>query len=255
MPEIAIFTALRWERRAVTAALEGVVPGPRPQTWEGRLGDGTSCVVVQAGMGLERAAAAAVDVGRVRALVSCGCAGALAPWLQPGDLVVGARGSALGDGGPLPAGGAALAAWAAGQGVRVHPGGVVSSPTVLASAAAKVAAAGAGIVVDMESAAIARAAAGRGVPFVGVRVVLDVAEQALPDGLGLVDACTGETRGPRAVAQLGMRPWLWPAVARLARQSQVAERSLRRFLAVLCRRGGLAALTLSAGAMDAPAAL
>jgi hypothetical protein len=85
--------------------------------------------------------------------------------------------------------------------------------------------------------------------------VLDVADQALPDGLGLVDERTGETRGPRAIAHLGLRPWLWPAVARLARQSQLAERSLRRFLAVLCRRGGLAALTLPAGITDAPAAL
>jgi hypothetical protein len=40
MYDVAIFTALAWERRAVLAALRDVGAGPGPHTWHGRLGDG-----------------------------------------------------------------------------------------------------------------------------------------------------------------------------------------------------------------------
>ena len=67
MHEITIFTALGWERRALTAALSGLEPAGPPRTWWGRLGDGALCLVVQTGMGPERAAvlgATAVSCGR-----------------------------------------------------------------------------------------------------------------------------------------------------------------------------------------------
>jgi adenosylhomocysteine nucleosidase len=250
MPEIAIFTALGWERRAVTAALGALVPGDRPRTWEGRLGDGTTALVVQAGMGLERAAAAAAAAPPARVLVSCGCAGALAEWLRPGDLVVADRVATLGDGASVPVAGSGLRGWAATQGLRVHAGGVVSSATVLGDARAKRAAAARGLVVDMESAAVARVAAARGVPFLGIRVVLDPAGQMVPEGFDLVDETTGEVRAARAAARLGVRPWTWPAVVRLARQSRIAERRLRRFLGLLSQRGGLGALLPAVPASD-----
>src|SRR5690242_17260242 len=91
MFDIAIFTALGWERRAVIAGLAAVTPGERPRTWTGRLGDGARCLVVQTGIGPERARDAARSTPPASIFVACGCAGALVDWLQPGDLVVADR--------------------------------------------------------------------------------------------------------------------------------------------------------------------
>lgn len=239
--EVAIFAALGWERRAVTAALRQVEPAGRPRTWRGRLGDGTSCLVVQTGMGPDRARAAAEQVPAVDGFLACGCAGGLVSALAAGDLVVAADVrllDAAGDpGAALPAVSAPLCAAFVAAGVRVHVGTMVSSGIVLATAAAKRAAgAGGALVVEMESAALAGVAARRGVPFAGLRVVLDGAGDTLPPSLGLVDEDTGEVRA-RAAAALALRPWHWPVVLRLARQSRVAERSLRRACAILAARG------------------
>src|SRR5438876_1064589 len=62
MFDIAIFTALGWERRAVTEALRAVEPAGPPRTWRGRLADGASCLVVQTGIGPAAAAARARGV-------------------------------------------------------------------------------------------------------------------------------------------------------------------------------------------------
>src|SRR2546422_308000 len=174
MFDVAIFTALGWERRAVTEALPAVEPAGRPPTrrgrlahgapclgvqdglgpapappagrprpWRGRLADGASCLVVQTGIGPARAAAAAGAAPPAGAFLACGCAGALVDWLVAGDLVAAESVVALGaDGRPderLPGVGAGLAAWATGRGFRVHAGALVASPVVLGTAAAKAA--------------------------------------------------------------------------------------------------------------------
>jgi len=247
MFDLAIFTALGWERRAVTAGLPGEVAGAGPGTWVGRLGDGASCVVVQTGMGRERARTAAAALSPARVFLACGCAGGLVDWLQAGDLVVADRVDAVAaDGGVsdrVGAHGLALVGWAASRGFRVHQGAVASTLGVLATRAAKAAAGAAGaLVVEMESAAVAAEARGRGIPFVGLRVVLDHAAQGLPPPRGVVDERTGELRAGRAVARLSIRPWLWPALGRLARQQQVAARKLGAFMAALLREGGMEAV-------------
>src|SRR5690348_9949745 len=85
MLDIAIFAALGWERRAVTAGLALEPSGPR--RWLAATGAGR-CVVVQTGIGQERAGAAARDLRAAALFVSCGCAGALTDWLRPGDIVL-----------------------------------------------------------------------------------------------------------------------------------------------------------------------
>jgi nucleoside phosphorylase len=247
MDDVVIFAALAWERRAVTAALARLEPAGRARVWRGRLGDGAGCLVVQTGVGPERARRAAVEAPAARCFVACGCAGALAPWLGAGDLVAADAVVPLDGSGrpadPLPAAGAPLVAWAAGRGVRVHLGPIVSSPRVLDSGAAKRAAGGDGaLVVEMESAGVAAVARARGIPFVGLRVVLDVAGQPLPFAADVVDEATGEMRPGRLLASVA-RPWLWPAAGRLARQTRRADRMLRQFLAALLGAGGVEALT------------
>jgi len=181
----------------------------------------------------------------------CGCAGALAPSLAPGDLVVADRVEPVdGEGSPLgglPAETEPLVAWASARGFSLHVGTVASSSSVLASASAKMSAARAGaLVVEMESGAVAAVAHARRIPFIGIRVVLDVAGQSVPAALlragGIVDEASGRLRPARAVARLAPRPWLWRHCARLARQQRLADRELRALLAALFGEGGSGAL-------------
>ena len=87
MFDVTIFTALGWERRAVTEALRTLEPSGPSGAWRGRLADGASCLVVQTGIGPARAAAAAAAAPPAGAFLACGCAGALVGWLVAGDLV------------------------------------------------------------------------------------------------------------------------------------------------------------------------
>jgi len=241
MFDIVVFTALGWERRAVLAGLAEARVRARGRSWSGRAGD-LSCLVVQTGVGRARATAVARAAADAGLFVACGCAGALAADLVPGDLVI-ADGVLLLDGAArverrLAAASEPLAAWAARQDIALHVGPVASSPGVLATAAAKRVAAQTGaLVVEMESAAVAAVAEARGVPFACVRVVLDVADQEVPLASELVDEATGEVRPGRAAVVLAPRPWLWPPVARLARQTRLAERRLRTFVGAALRAG------------------
>jgi len=242
MPNMVIFTALGWERRAVTAAL-GAEPGDRERTWTASLADGSRCVVIQTGVGADFAREAAAQAPDASLYLSCGCAGALVDWLRPGDLVVAEAVVALDGAGAaqaLPAVGGALAASGAARGFRVHTGLVASSLGVLASTAEKAAAgAGGALVVDMESAAIATVAGERRVPFTALRVVLDTLGDGLPSADGMVDPASGEVRAVKAAAHFAARPWLWSAAGRLARQQRVAARRLQEFLSVVLRAGGM----------------
>jgi nucleoside phosphorylase len=229
MVDVVIFAALGWERRAVSSGLVALEPAGLV-SWRARLPDGGSCLVVQTGVGMERARTAAATAPEAGLFLSAGCAGALVPWLGVGDLVTAAEVLDGSGGAPVPAIGESVVAWAAARGFRVHLGRVRSSASVLTSAREKEeAAAGGALVVEMESHGVAAEARRRGIPFLGVRVVLDTAAQALP-ALDILDAASGEVRPGRAVAALGLRPWLWPAVGRLARQTARAERELRAFM-------------------------
>ena len=237
MFDVAIFTALGWERRAVTASLPGALGGP--PRWEGWLPDGSSCVVVQTGMGPERAQAAAREIGSARVFLACGCAGALVPWLRPGDLVVANRVVALDGAGrsrDLPATADPIVAWAAARGRRLHVGPILSSPTIFTGGER-----GDALVVEMENAGIAAEALARGIPFVALRVVLDMEDQAIPfvDSIG---PASGELRTAQTMTSVALRPWLWPAVARLAWQSRVADRELRKVMHELLGTGTSALL-------------
>jgi len=256
MYEIAVFAALDWERQAVTAALADVEPAGVDRAWRGGLADGAPCLVVQTGIGPDRAREAAAAAPPARLFVSCGCAGALVDWLRAGDLVA-ADGviplDAMGRPDPrLPAAGRPVAAWAAGRGFRVHVGSIASSGALLSGGASKAVGAATGaLAVEMESGAIAAEAAARGVPFVGLRVILDEAGQRIPVGLDVVDETTGELRAARALAGLAPRPWLWAATIRLARQRRRAERRLVAFLAALLGAGGASVLAGPAEAAHA----
>jgi nucleoside phosphorylase len=231
--DIAAFAALRWEARAVLAALRDVRPLPGGRRWLGRLGDGCSCLVVQTGVGPQRAAAAAAAAPRAAAFLSTGCAGGLVPWLRTGDVVLATEVIRL-DASCRPA--ARLAVPRPRVDVGCDAGPIASSATVLVSTVAKTAAAGCGAVaVDMESWAVAAEAARRGTRFAAMRVVFDAVGDTVPDFPGALDAETGEVDAWRAARGLLARPWMVPAALRMARQQGEAAERLGEALGVLLR--------------------
>ena len=245
--DVAAFAALGWETRTVLGALRDARPVAPPRRWLGRLGDGGSCLVVQTGIGPRRAAEAACAAPSAAAFLSIGCGGGLVPWLRTGDVVVATEVIQL-DAACRPAGRMTVPCPAVDLGAEAAP--IASSPKVLASTAEKTAAAGTGaVLVDMESWSLAAEAARRGVPFTGVRVVLDPAGGAVPDFAGALDAATGDLDPWRVAWTLLLRPWMLPAAIRLARQQGEAAARLEEAVAILlrgvARPGGSSGLTRS----------
>jgi adenosylhomocysteine nucleosidase len=249
MYDLAVFAALEFERRAVTDCLRSVAAAG-PRAWRGSTVDGTSCLVVQTGVGAGRARSAAEAAPPAHVYLMCGCAGALAPSLTTGDLVVADRIVRLEGEGSLSAETEPLVTWAGLRGFPLHVGPIASSSSVLATASAKRSAGETGaLAVEMESSAVAAVAHAREIPFIGIRVVLDVVGQAVPAALlpagGIVDETTGRVRAGRAVARLASRPWLWPGCVRLARQQRLADRQLRALLSALFGEGGSGAFAVA----------
>ena len=93
-----------------------------------------------------------------------------------------------------------------------------------------------GDVVDMEAAAVARHAARRGLTFYAVKAVSDTRGARLPD----LDRFTrnGLFLSGRFGVYMAVRPWLWPAVARLGRDSARAVRALNTELEQWIVAGG-----------------
>ena len=242
MEDVVVFAALSWEARAALDALQGVEPLGR-RRWRGFLGDGAAVRVLQIGVGLDRAERRAAEAAEAGLYLSAGCAGALDPALRAGDLVIGDRVLPLDPAGrataEVRADPEALAAWSSARGLGVTVGPIASSPVLLHSPAAKREAARLGaLVVEMESAAVAAAARARGIRCAVVKVVLDESR----DGVGfpgseVVDPETGEIDVGRGVAALALRPQWWPRAVKLARRQRVAERALRRYLAVVFSAG------------------
>lgn len=131
---------------------------------------GQDCLLVANGMGWKRAAAAVDAAAHFRpdAIVSTGFCGALDCRLGIADIV--AATAVIGDGGE----------WAAHSVAAPHRGSILSIDRVAQTAEEKreLRATGA-LAVEMEAAAVARAAAERCLPFYCVRAVTDLAEESM----------------------------------------------------------------------------
>lgn len=158
-------------------------------------------------------------------LASFGVAGGLDPALAPGDLVIGTE---------VDLGGASLKtdeAWAHRlcQALpKSRPGIVCGVQEAVLTAAAKAAlhAESGGLVVDMESGAVAEACAAAGKPFAVIRAVADPAGRAIPEfALKGLDA-EGRTRALPVVLGLLGQPHRLPALLELARDNKAALKSL-----------------------------
>ena len=159
----------------------------------------------------------------VTGLVSFGLAGGLDPALPAGTLLV--PRTLLLDGHGAMQADAALCAWLGGA----TQGSILAGTAVVAGVEAKRALhvrTGA-VAVDLESGAVARAAARHGIGFAVLRAVCDPAERDLPPAaLAALDR-TGAIGGLRVLGSVLRAPAQVPALLRLARDADAARRALR----------------------------
>lgn len=225
---LGIVVALRDEARALTRT-----PPPLGRLYELRPG----VLLYVCGIGAERAQAAArrLRAAGAAALLSWGTAGALDPALPRAAIV-------LPDAVLAPDGGAYPVdpAWRARLQARVHAaapelvlrtGLLQASASVLADAAAKAACRQrhAALAVDMESAAVAEAAAEAGLPFMAVRSIVDTAAETLPPAALLALDEAGRLRPWALAGYLLRHPRELPQLQALGGHFQTARRALRRF--------------------------
>lgn len=178
----------KWKVRTATAA---ALTAPRVPT----------LVRVRTGVGpiaARRCAEALPPDLAIEGAVLGGFAGGLAPELEPGTIVIAdplldAEGRTI----PTPLA-PALAQAAAAASLPHVCSPLVTMPVVLQSAEAKAAlrARTGAAAVDMESAALARVLAARGVPTAAARVVLDRADEEIPPAGGVAVALAAALRRP-----------------------------------------------------------
>lgn len=211
-------------RIAIVAALEREVR-PLVKSWrvsqkesDGRrfrFFERDDAAVVCAGIGAEaarRAAEAVIALYAPHVVCSAGFAGALDARLKVGDIVQPALVVNAGD----------------GSRVEIENGsGVLVSFAAIANPAqkAQLRESFAAQAVDMEAAAVARAAEARGIRFSAVKAISDEIDFEFPSLDRFVDA-GGSFSELRFAAFAAVRPWLWSKVIRLGRDSSRASRAL-----------------------------
>jgi adenosylhomocysteine nucleosidase len=213
---------------AIVAAMEREV-GPLVKDWVAvtRQHDGRSyrffekspLILVCGGIGAEvarRAAEAVISLYRPAAIVSAGFAGGLDPSMRAGQMltpryVIDSRDGSRTDSG-------------AGEGVLITYESVAD-----VEQKAKLANSYGAHAVDMEAAAVARSAEAHGIKFLACKVISDKHDSRLPPIMQFVKNGQFNTAG--FIAHLAIRPWLWPAVIKLARNSAVASKVLSEALA------------------------
>jgi hopanoid-associated phosphorylase len=165
-----------------------------------------------------------------RGLISFGVAGGLSPQLQAGSCVVG---STILDGTSQFA---TDRDWSQNL-LRAIPGAIhggiagVADPIVHAEAKRALHASTGAVAVDMESHAVARVAAARGLPMAAVRVVIDSASSPLPSSALAAMRPDGTVDVVALIRALAKAPGEAPMLLRTARDALTAGLSLRR-----CRR-------------------
>lgn len=180
-------------------------------------------VLVCGGIGAEaarRAAEAVIALYAPAVVYSAGFAGALDPALKVGNVVQPRRVINASDGSSV--------SLYHGEGVLVSFGSVAS-----AAQKAKLRESYQAQAVDMEASAVARAAQARGVGFGVVKVISDEFDFTFPSMERFVNS-NGQFLETRFALFAGLRPWLWPKVFGMARNSnraaQVLCDSLRNML-------------------------
>ena len=177
-------------------------------------------VLVCGGMGPEaarRAAEAIISLYQPELVISTGFAGGLDPALQAGHTLTPRHVIDACDGSRTDSG--------TGEGV------LVSFETIAdVEQKAKLAKAYGAQAVDMEAAAVARAAEAHGVRFLACKVISDANDSLMPP-VGRFIGEGGRFQAFKFIAYVAFRPWLWGRVQQLARHSIIAAGKLCEALA------------------------
>jgi adenosylhomocysteine nucleosidase len=217
MPRLAIVAALEREVRPLVKSWR--VADKEHDRRLFRFFENGEVVVVCGGIGAaaaRRASEAVIAIFDPKIVCSAGFAGALDPKLKVGDLV---RPSSV-----INAGDGSRTVVEGGEGVLVSFGSVASP-----AQKSKLRDSFAADTVDMESATVARAAEARGKEFTVVKAVSDEIDFEFPAMERFVDADGKFSQGGFAW-YAAVRPWLWPRVMRMARNSNRASRALCAYL-------------------------
>jgi adenosylhomocysteine nucleosidase len=182
-------------------------------------------VLVCGGIGAEsarRAAEAVIAIYAPSLVYSVGFAGALDPGIKAGSVVRPAQVINAGDGSRVNLSG--------GDGILVSFASVASP-----AQKAKLRESFGAQFVDMEAAAVARAAEARGVEFAVVKAISDEFDFTFPAMERFVDS-DGGFRQARFAVFAALRPWLWSRVWKLAHNSSLASRALSDWVATSMNR-------------------
>jgi len=231
---VALLYAVRHELAPLVRRLDPT-PEPTPDlrhypSFFGRLA-GVTVLIAAGGVGARRAGEAAEELLSVWTpdiLVMTGVAGALCPSLEIGGVVVANRidtqdGSLIPTVVPSPA--------AADGGAPAHTGALLSVDRVLVTSAEKHAARGTDrLAVEMETAAVARAAVARQLPWAAVRAVSDTAAETLPLDFNMLRDEEGDLPTGRVALAALAQPSSIPGLLRLSRGANTAAAALARYL-------------------------
>lgn len=176
-------------------------------------------VVVCGGIGAEaarRAAEAVIALYSPSVVYSVGFAGALDAKLKVGDILMPKRVVNAGDSSRVE--------------MEMRGGTLVSFAAVADPAQKKkLRESFSADAVDMEAASVARAAEARGLRFAAVKVVSDEHDFDFPSTERFIDS-QGQFSEAKFAVYAALRPWLWPRVLQLGRNSNVAARALSTWL-------------------------
>lgn len=227
MPRIAIVSALE---REIAPLVRGWRSSMRKyEQRQFRFFENQGTVAVAGGIGAEparRATEALISLYAPQIVYSVGFAGALNPDLKIGDIVIPRRILDARDCSSIDTG--------TGDGILVSFSSV-ASPEQKKNLAESFGA----IAVDMEAAFISRAAEARGIRFAAVKAISDDSSFALPPTENFISP-DGTFQSGGFALFVAIRPWLWPATARLAQNSRQAARILcARLSQMLKSSGGL----------------
>ena len=176
-------------------------------------------VLVCGGIGAEAARRACEAVTRLyqpQLVISAGFAGALKPELEVGRMLIPRLVIDANDGSRTEVG--------SGTGALISFAAVADADQKL-----KLGKAYSADAVDMEAAAVARGASAHGIPFVAMKAISDEVGFVMPS-LGKFIGSDGQFQSGRFLANIAMRPWLWPGVMRLRANTQKASKALCRSL-------------------------
>jgi nucleoside phosphorylase len=239
---VAVFTALAWESAAVRSVLRQVKK-VEERVWQGSTGR-REVLVITGGIGVRRTRQTVERFVSTpfSIILSVGCAGALAPGLQTGQLILApnihlqpTKEEEQLQQFPVDVRLLAEMRTAAERlGVPIAYGPLFTSPKVLFTPEEKARQGertGA-IAVEMESGVHAEFAAKRGLPFLVMRVILDGVDMTIPAVAGLTTP-EGEVRYVRAATYLATHPHHFSALLAIKRAREVAARSISRLCQAL----------------------